>query len=379
MYYESKTFNNYKTDILNEAINNSEKKYRKELIMAKIIISELQDTIEILNQEKKELESKLEENLNNYKIINSDYLSLIQKFNDFKEKILLEANNKENNYLIEIKELKLKIEELNEEIETKKGINKIKEEALEKKISLLEKKLEKTEEELINTKKSVKLNKNLEKNNEIIDKENNELREDNINLSNKFNEEIKKTWKELEYYKNIVKRLENENFLIKNELNENKIILEKEQKINWRKNQLDKNLNDDIEMRNKYISIKKQYDILLKGKNELDKKYNQRKLGNKNSFYLKELELTKEQNKYILNLLLKITPNPKLIKQIIELNKEIIQLERKKISIMNNKNQGDKLNNIKVNINEQINKFKNNLNSLETELIKLDFGSSYSY
>ena len=100
--------------------------------------------------------------------------------------------------------------------------------------------MEKTEEELINTKKSVKLNKNLEKNNEIIDKENNELREDNINLSNKFNEEIRKTWKELEYYKNIVKRLENENFLIKNELNENKIILEKEQKINWRKNQLDK-------------------------------------------------------------------------------------------------------------------------------------------
>ena len=197
-------------------------------------------------------------------------------------------------------------------------------------------------------------------------------------MSNKFNEEIKKTWKELEYYKNIVKRLENENFLIKNELNENKIILEKEQKINWRKNQLDKNLNNDLEMKNKYISIKKQYDVLLKEKNELDKKYHQMKLGNKNSFYLEELELTKEQNKYILNLLLKITPNPKLIKQIIELNKEIIQLERKKISIMNTKNQGDKLNNIKVNINDQINKFKNNLNSLETELIKLDFGSSYS-
>ena len=371
MNYESKTYNNYQYD--------SGNKYRKELIMAKVIISELQDTIEKLNQEKKELKEKLEENLNTIKIINSEYISMTQKFNETKEKMILEVNSKENDYENKIKELKMKIEELNEEIETKKGINKIKEEALEKKISLLEKKLEKTEEELIITKKSIKLNKNLEKNNEIIDKENNELREDNINLSNKFNEEIRKTWKELEYYKNIVKRLENENFLIKNELNENKIILEKEQKINWRKNQLDKNLNDDVEMRNKYISIKKQYDVLLKEKNELDKKYHQMKLGNKNSFYLEELELTKEQNKYILNLLLKITPNPKLIKQIIELNKEIIQLERKKISIMNTKNQGDKLNNIKVNINEQINKFKNNLNSLETELIKLDFGSSYSY
>ena len=44
----------------------------------------------------------------------------------------------------------------------------------------------------------------------------------------------------------------------------------------------------------------------------------------------------------------------------------------------NNKNQGNKLKNISININEQINKFKNDLNSLETDLIKLDFGSSYS-
>ena len=372
MNYESKTYNNYQYDNGN--------KYRKELIMAKVIISELQDTIEKLNREKKELKEKLEENLNTIKIINSEYLSMTQKFNEIKEKMILEANSKENDYENKIKELKLKIEELNEEIETKKGINKIKEEALEKKISLLEKKLEKTEEELFNTKKSYKLNQNLEKNNEKIDKDNNELRKDNINLSNKYNEEIKKTWKELEHYKNIVKQLENENFLIKNELNENKVKLEKELNINQRKNQLDKNLNNDLEMKNdKYIKIKKQYDVLLKEKNELDKKYQQMKMKNKNISYIEELDLMKEQNKYILNLLLKITPNPKLIKQIVELNKEIIQLERKKFSIMNNnKNQGNKLKNISININEQINKFKNDLNLLESDLIKLDFGSSYS-
>ena len=45
----------------------------------------------------------------------------------------------------------------------------------------------------------------------------------------------------------------------------------------------------------------------------------------------------------------------------------------------NNKNQGNKLKNISININEQINKFKNDLNLLESDLIKLDFGSSYSY
>ena len=46
MNYESKTYNNYQYDNGN--------KYRKELIMATVIISELQDTIEKLNKEKKE-------------------------------------------------------------------------------------------------------------------------------------------------------------------------------------------------------------------------------------------------------------------------------------------------------------------------------------
>ena len=78
MNYESKTYNNYQYD--------SGNKYRKELIMAKVIISELQDTIEKLNQEKKELKEKLEENLNTIKIINSEYISMTQKFNETKEK-----------------------------------------------------------------------------------------------------------------------------------------------------------------------------------------------------------------------------------------------------------------------------------------------------
>ena len=88
----------------------------------------------------------------------------------------------------------------------------------------------------------------------------------------------------------------------------------------------------------KYETIKKKFNILLKEKNELEQKYQQMKLKNNNSVIKEELEITKEQNKYILNLLLKITPNPKLIKQIVELNKEIIQLERKKIPIINDRN-----------------------------------------
>ena len=374
MSYTTKTFNKIKSERKNST---NENKYRKELIMAKVIISELQDSIEILKQEKNDLEIKLEETLNTLKFLHSDYISLTQKLDNVNQVIITDANNTEKNYENKIKELKLKNDELNEELNTKKEISKMQEEALEKKIVLLEKKLEKTEEELNNTKKKWKYSINLEKNKDIMDKENFELREDNIKMSTKFNADIKRMRRELEEYKNMVKKLESENFLIKNELNENKNMLEKEQKINEQKYQIDKYLNNDLETKNdKYETIKKKYNILLKEKNDLEQKYQQMKLKNNNSVIKEELEITKEQNKYILNLLLRITPNAKLIRQIVELNKEIIQLERKKILIMNNKNQDDKIKSIVFKINDQIDTFKNNLSSLEDELINVDFGSS---
>ena len=375
MNYTSKTFSNKKTDKINKINDN---KYRKELIMAKVIISELQDSIDILTKEKKELERKLEETLLTLKNLHNDYISLTQKFDTVNQSIISDVNKTEKNYENKINELKIKNEELIEELNTKKEINKMQEEAYEKKISLLEKKLEKTEDELNNTKKKIKVNNNLEKSNNIIDKENIELREDNIKMSNKYNEDIKSMGKQLEEYKNIIKKLENENFLINNQLKENKNILEKEQKINVQKSQIAKYLNNDLEIKNKYEILLKKYDVLLKEKNELDKMYQQIQIKNNNYIYIEQLEIVKEQNKYILNLLLKITPNPNLIKQIIELNKEIIQLERKKNLIMNNKTKDKKINNIIIKINEQINKCKNNLTLLEDELINVDFGSSRS-
>ena len=376
MNYTSKTFNNNKYNRMN---NIKENKYRKELIMAKVIISELQDSIDALKQEKNELEMKLEEALSTLKSLHSEYISLTQKFDNINQTIILDVNNTEKNYENKINALKIKNDELIEELSTKKEINKMQEEAMERKISLLEKKLEKTEEELINTKKKCKFNNILERNKDIVDKENFELREDNIKMSTKFNEEIKRMGKELEEYKNLIKKLENENFLITNELNKNKNMLEKEQKLNIQKNKIDKYLNDDLEIKNdKYETIKKKYNILLKEKNELDKKYYQMKMKNSNSYYIEELEIAKEQNKYILNLLLKITPNVKLIMQIVDLNKDIIQLEKKKILIMKNKSQDEKIKNTIFKINEQINNCKINLNSLEDELINVDLGSSHS-
>ena len=125
----------------------------------------------------------------------------------------------------------------------------------------------------------------------------------------------------------------------------------------------------------KYETIIKKYNILLTEKKEIENKYQD--LIKKNNIN-EEFEILKEQNKYILKLLLRITPNGKLIKQIIGLNKEIIQLERKKNWMMNNKDKEYKFKNIIPKINEQINKCKKDLISFEDELINNDFGSSLS-
>ena len=298
MNYTSKTFNINQYKNINDVSNN---KYRKELIMAKIIISELQDSLELLKNEKKELELKLEENLNTLQFIHSNYISLTAKFDTMNQTVITDTNNLEKNYENKMKELELKNDQLKEEINTKKEINKMQEEAYENKISLLEKKLEKTEEELINTKKNCKLNDNLEKSKIITDKENIELREENIKMSTKFNEEIKKICKQLENYKNIAKKFENENFLLKKELNEYKNRFEKEQKIYEQQNQFDKYLNNTLEMKNgKYETIIKKYNILLKEKKEIENKYQDLI---KNNNINEEFEILKEQNKYILKLL----------------------------------------------------------------------------
>ena len=131
-------------DRLNIKDNNN--RYRKELIMAKIIISELQDNISILNEEKKELEYKLEKSLNTLKDIHTNYITLTQKFDTVNQIFLEDKNNKEKKYEKIINELNIKNGELISELNTKKDIYKIQEESFEKKISLLEKKLEKKEE-----------------------------------------------------------------------------------------------------------------------------------------------------------------------------------------------------------------------------------------
>lgn len=419
--YSNKTFNfkNHKKKLekidfnignINASLNN---KYRKELIMAKIIISELQDKIEEINNEKKDLENKLNEALNTIKFLHSDFINLTDKFDKVNQTILIDSNNNEkkiNEAENKINEIKAKNEQLKEELLTKEEINKLQEETLNRKISLLTKKLEKTEEELNGYKQISKDFQKLEINRNKINNENIILREDNMKISNKFNDEKKKYNEEIKEYKNYIKKLESENYILNNQLNEKNDMLEKEQKLNSQYSKIDKIFNNAInEKKNSYELINEKYSYLIKEfdnykiqnlkekeelieknnnlKNEklmLEKEYTE-KINDlnekiKNSIYIsEEYEIIKEEKKYILNLLLRIAPNAKLIQEIIEINKEIIKLERQKISIYNNTNKNEsKIKNILPKMEEQIKIFKNHLNSLEDELINIDFGSSRS-
>ena len=425
--YSNKTFNyiNHNNHIEHNIydINNKKNNCRKELVMAKIIISELQDKIDELNIEKKDLENQLNEALNTIKFLHSDYISLTDKFDKVNQTIIIDSNNNEKKFNEKINELKVKNDQLNDELLTKKEINKLQEEALNRKITLLTKKLEKTEEELDSYKKKNEEIYKLEMNKNQINNENIILREDNIKISNKYNDDRKKFYKEIEEYKNKIKKLENENFILISELNDKKDMLEKEHKINFQYNKLDKFLNNTIQKKNnsyevinekytklfkefenykmenskeknkileKYNKLKNEYEIKKKLEEEYIQKINalSEKVKNKNNNEInneqnlinnnEEFEIVKEQKNYILNLLLKITPNVKFIKQIIEINKEIIQLERQKIAINNTNKNNPKLNSILPKIDEQINIFKNHLTSLEDELINVDFGSSKS-
>ena len=80
-YYKySKIINNsnpiQKLNIEENPLNN----YRRQLIMAKLIISELQENNSNILLEKQEIESQLNDALNSIKSLHSDYISLTEKF-----------------------------------------------------------------------------------------------------------------------------------------------------------------------------------------------------------------------------------------------------------------------------------------------------------
>jgi hypothetical protein len=185
--------------------------YRRQLIMSKIIISELQDKISNILLEKQQIESQLNEALNSIKSLHDDYVALTEKFSVVNKNINIEHNNIINNdinenakfslekRIREIEEenkmLQLKNEDLEIKLNNSNEVNKIEKEKYNYKILLLNKKIEKLEYEL------------KEKDNKLVDdfdiikfeeeknklmNENLSIRQENIELNNKYNDEKKK-------------------------------------------------------------------------------------------------------------------------------------------------------------------------------------------
>jgi len=456
-----------------------ENPYRRQLIMAKIIISELQDNISNILLEKQQIENQLTDALNSIKSLHNDYISLTEKFSLVNNNMNLLNNNqnenKDNEETISNLENNIKhLEKLNsdlkseknsleEKIKTSEEMNKIQEEKFNYKIILLNKKIETLEYELKSNKESFDIN-DIKEENKKLKKENISLREDNIELNNRYTNDKKKLILDIEKFKSKINLLESQNVNITADLKEKTILLEKEQRINEQYNTLDKHFNNSLQEKNiSYNNLNEQYlkliqefneykekteknmndsrikidelnkelndayelndeyknkinvyknkikelneekknydndfDINYKGnsfkrrsqKNNPNKENdiksnilsneNDKKINN-NSGLEEKLYFSEKQKDYILSLLLKVTPNKKLIQEIIDLNLEILQMEKQKENIVKKMKENPYLKNILPKIDEQINNFREQLLSLEDELISFDFGSSRIY
>ena len=451
---------------LNLSSKNQDNPYRRQLISAKIIISELQDNITNILREKQDVENQLTEALNSIKSLHDDYISLTEKFtlvNNNIQKIEEKDNNEElilnlENKIKEIEsinnELKSEKNRLEEKLKASEEINKIQEEKNNHKIILLNKKIETLEYEIKSRKNNLEIN-DIQDENKKLKQENISLREENLELNNKYTEDKKKLLLDIEKYKSKINLLESQNMNITAELKEKTVLLERELRINEQYNTLDKHFNSSMKEKNisynnlneKYLKLLQEYnDYKEKNENkndnkriqfdELNKELNdahqlieeyKKKIklyknkikeltendinfgNNEENIYIgksKTININKEndirinqymdnnndissntsleeklyfsekQKEYILDLLLKITPNKKLIQEIIDLNLEILQMERQKENIVKKIKENPNLKNILPKIDEQINNFKEQLQSLEDELISVDFGSS---
>ena len=316
-------------NLVNISKQTQENPYRRQLVMAKIIISELQDNISNILMEKQQIENQLNEALNSIKSLHDDYITLTEKFSLVNNNINLLNKTKDNNNNEEIitnlenkikqleamnSELKIENGNLKEKSKNSEEMNKIQEEKYNYKIVLLNKKIETLEYELKSHKEVFTMN-DIQEENKKLKKENISLREDNIELNNKYNNDKKKLILDIEKYKSKINLLESQNMNITADLKEKAILLEKEQRINEQYNTLDKHFNNSLQEKNiSYNNLNEQYIKLIKEFNE----------------YKEKAELLKEDNKN------KIDELNKELKDIYGLNEEY----KNKISFYKNKIKG---------------------------------------
>ena len=387
--------------------------YKRGLVIAKIIISELQDKNIYLTNHNSELEIQLNEALETIKSLHKDYINLTEKFSHVNQSFEENSNDSkmkkletEKNDLLEINnKLQKDLKESNEKYQI--NINKLNDKILQLQnhINELEKKIEESERK----NNDVDIEK-LEIEITVLKGENSNLKKLNIELNNKYNSEINKLKLEIEKLKGQISLNENKIKTLSVEIKEKEIEYQKQVKLNEQYNTLDQQFTFSIQEKDKnYNMLNEQYSNLFneykvlknqmeKNRIELEEKikkyYNERnnlmqkvkeykiKLTSQSeknsSLYKKQndnkYDLLLKQKDYIQGLLLRIHPNANLIQQIIELNKELIQLEFQKFDIAK-KIAGENNSNLTVKkIDKQINLFKLHLKKLEEELA-IDLGN----
>ena len=191
--------------------NNSINNYRRQLVIAKIIISELQENNSKILYEKQQIESQLNEALESIKSLHNDYINLTEKFSLVNKNMSIEQNNGSNlstinndiiknleNKIKEIEEKKNELEIKNEELERKLNnsneLYKMQEEKYNYKVLLLTKKIE-NQEFVLKEQNQKMLDEfdimKFEEEKKKIKEENLSLRQENIELNNKYNDEKK--------------------------------------------------------------------------------------------------------------------------------------------------------------------------------------------
>ena len=389
--------------------------YRKELVIAKIIISELQEKIKEKNIQNGELENQLNEALETIKNLHKDYCLLTDRFSQVNQSMTV--TNENENKIKKIEDEKENIKKKNENLEKEKEklkkefeeqseIYKINIGKLNEKIGEMQKHLDEVEEQMEKSKdnydKGIVENLSKEKN-ELI-QENFDLKNEIIKLKKDFQVENKKSTLEIENLKNSLSLLESKNHTLNVEIKEKDIQLQKQEKFIEQYNILDQQFSFSIKEKDKnYNLLNEQYTNLyseyknLKNKNEKEKrdfiekekfyenekknmsekikdlKLKIAKISNSNKDkkiqnFPENYEILKKQKEYIEKLLFKTHPNGNLIKQIVELNADVVQLEFQKEKVEKKMEGNENSPEIINKIEKQINIFKTHLNKLEVEL-----------
>ena len=383
----SSTINDNKPAITTS--NSKGNSYRKELVIAKVIISELQDKLSKKESQITDLEIQLNQALDTIKTLHKDYCSLTDKFSQVNQSVSNYHSKEEGKGLSNEQEeiYKINISKLNEKIME-----------LQAQIINMEEQLEKTNE-------SSTTSNELKELVEQLSKENLSQKTELINIKKTAQTDIKKYQLEIENLKGSVSLLETKNHSISVELKEKTIELQKQLKLNEQYNVLDQQFTFSIQEKdknynllneqytnlfNEYKLIKNQSDkdkfelnskimtlsqdktnLLMKVKDlkqKLQTQLNENDNVNNKKYNDDSVYLLEQQKMYIEELLLKTHPNASLIKQIIDLNTEVIQLEMQKGKVEMQVKGKRNAKEIIYKINKQIELFKTQLKKLEIEL-----------